>query len=142
MPMNSYPIPLFDVSTFTVDDQVSESELIEVQNRYVRPILGDALYNDFISDPSAVAYSTLNEFATECAKRWLYYTSLSKKMMFKDFLENSSESPGLLRSSITSALSLAQASSKALQLHVQSSAYALYVAPAKKTIAGFRIKNT
>jgi hypothetical protein len=140
--MNSYPVPLFDVGTFTVDDQVTESELIEVQNRYIRPILGDVLYNDFISNPDASGYSTLKEFASECAHRWLYYTSLSKKLMFKDFLENSTESPGLLNSSIKSALLLAQASSKALELHLKSHNYSLHVKPAKKLVSGFRIKNS
>ena len=137
--MHNYPTPLFDVTSFAVDDSITESELIEVQNRYVRPLLGNALYNDFISDPDASGYEKLKEFASECARRWLYYNSLSKKMMFKDFLENSTESPGLLRSSIKSALSLAQAASKSLQLHLDSSAYGLYTKPVKKLISGFRV---
>ena len=137
--MHNYPTPLFDVTSFAVDDSITESELIEVQNRYVRPLLGNALYADFMQNLAEPHYATLNEYASECARRWLYYNSLPKKMMFKDFLENSTESPGLLHSSIKSALSLAQAASKSLQLHLDSSAYELYIKPVKKLISGFRV---
>jgi hypothetical protein len=139
--MSDYPLPLFDVSTFTVDDTITESELIEVQNLHIRPVLGNALYADFIANITAPKYSVLKEFAGNCAKRWLYYRSLSKKMAFKDFLENSTESPDVFVSSINSALQLAKASSAALLHHVNTSDYELYVKPSKRTVAGFRIKT-
>jgi hypothetical protein len=137
--MADYPLPIFDVSTFTVDDTITESELIEVQNLHIRPVLGNALYVHFVANLSDPIYDTLKDFATNCAKRWLYYRSLSKKMAFKDFLENSTESPDVFASSIQDALQLAKASSKALLDHVRNSDYEYYTAPSKRLIAGFRI---
>jgi hypothetical protein len=140
--MIDFPIAIFDVASFTVDEAISESELLEVQNLYIKPILGDSLYADFLSNLADEKYTKLKSYAVNCAQRWLYYRSLSKKLVFKDFLENSAESPGVFKASIESAYQMANSASRALRSHVESSSYELYTLPTKKRVSGFLLNST
>jgi hypothetical protein len=140
--MDRYPEAVFDVATFVVSDEIKSSDLISIQENYIRPILTENLYDDFLKRMDAPEYEQLKSFVVECCKQWLFYLSFDKKIIFKNFMENSAESPYLHRSTKQSALAQAQASSNALRSHVITSNYPLYTPDEKKRIAGILIKKT
>lgn len=139
--MKDYPNALFDVSTVTVGDGVTPGDLIAIQEQYIKPILGQALYEDFILRQTDPLYVNLKTYCTACASLWLYYHAFDRKLIFKDFMTNSSEGALLQIESKRSAYNLAQSSGKALLSHVVASAYPLYTAVSSKRISGFLIRN-
>lgn len=139
--MKDYPNALFDVSTVIVGDGVTVGDLISIQEQYIKPILGQALYEDFILRQTDPLYVNLKTYCTACASLWLYYHAFDRKLIFKDFMTNSSEGALLQIESKRSAFRLAESSSNALRSHVLSSAYPLYVPLTFKRHAGFLIKS-
>ena len=140
--MKDYPTALFDVSSFSVDDSISAFDLISVQEKYIRPVLTASLYEDFIANPNKSGYENLKTYSVACAKAWLFYLSFDKKIIFNNFLENSSESPALHHHTKESAFAVAQASSTALKNHVIASAYELYRPSTSSRICGFLITSS
>lgn len=139
--MKEYPIALFDVSSFSVDDSVTSSDLIAIQEQYIRPVLTDDLYEDFIANQAKEEYIALKSYCIACAKSWLFFHSFGKRLIFKNFLENSSEGSTLNIDSKKSALAVAVASTSALKRHLIASSYSLYRPASVSRVCGFLLSS-
>lgn len=139
--MKDFPKKLINPVNLTVDDSVSESDIIAVQEKYIKPVLGAALYEDFMNDPEIAQYSKLKLYCVNCVSAWTYYHTFDRKILFKNFLDNSAESPLMNMSTKDSAHELAVASTEALKSHVASFGYPLYVPSSTKRMGGFLIRK-